>query len=109
MSKEDLDDLYHRRQTVRSLAKKYNVTESWLSRAVPERAPRRNNKKLLQIARKLYRRQILMETINGRHSIEQASNLMYVSERTVFRHLAKLRAELQEQTSPQQPQTTPTP
>lgn len=92
ISKELYDDLYHRRKTVREVAKILGVNENYLSHAIPERAPKRNPK-LLRATRRLYQDQIAREVIEGKHSIYVGAELAHVSQRTLYRRLAKLRAE----------------
>lgn len=90
MSKDLYDDLYNRRKTVREVAKILNISENYLSHAIPERAPKRNPK-LLKVTRRMYQDQIARETLEGKHTAAQGAELAFVSERTFFRRLAALR------------------
>ncbi len=90
MSKDLYDDLYTRRKTVREVAKIMNVSENYLSHAVPERAPKRNPK-LLKVTRRMYQDQIARETLEGKHTAKEGAELAFVSLRTFFRRLAQLR------------------
>jgi len=92
MSKDLYDDLYNRRKTVRDVAKILNVSENYLSHAIPERAPKRNPK-LLKVTRRMYQDQIARETLEGKHTTKEGAELAFVSERTFFRRLADLRAK----------------
>lgn len=92
IGKELYDDLYHRRKTVREVARILGVSENYLSHAIPERAPKRNPK-LLRATRRLFQDQIAREVIEGKHTIYKGAELAHVSERTFYRRLAKLRAE----------------
>lgn len=90
MPKDLYDDLYNRRKTVREVAKIMNVSENYLSHAIPERAPKRNPK-LLQVTRRLYQNQLALETLQGRHTVVQGAELAHVSERTFYRRLKALK------------------
>lgn len=92
MAKELYDDLYHRRKTVREVAKIVGVSENYLSHAIPERAPKRNPK-LLKATRRLFQDQIAREVLEGKHTIYKGAELAHVSERTFYRRLAKLRTK----------------
>lgn len=93
MTEQDKQDLFNRKQTVRDLARKYGVSENYLSHAMPDRAPKRSKGLLMQV-RRMYIKQIVRETHEGKHSIFAAASLICKSERTVFRLLAKHRQEL---------------
>lgn len=89
---EDLyEKLVNRRIKVKEAAKLLKVTPNWLSHAIPERAPKPKpiNSDLLRATRRLYRNQILKETVEGKHTITKAADLAHVSERTFYRMLKK--------------------
>lgn len=90
MPKDLYDDLYTRRKTVREVALTMDVSENYLSHAVPERAPKRNAK-LLKVTRRMYQDQIARETLQGKHTISQGAELAHVSERTFYRRLKDVR------------------
>lgn len=90
MPKDLYNDLYTRRKTVREVAKILNVSENYLSHAVPERAPKRNPK-LLKVTRRMYQDQIARETLQGKHTVKQGADLAHVSERTFYRRLKALK------------------
>lgn len=90
ISKDQYDDLFNRRKTVRQIAKELNVSENWVSHAIPERAPKRNPK-LLKATRRLFQDQIAREVIQGKHTVFKGSQLAHVSERTLYRRIQKLR------------------
>lgn len=85
------DKLVNRRIKVKEAAKILNVTPNWLSHAIPERAPKPQpgSSDLLLATRRLYRNQILKETVEGKHTVARASDLTHVSERTFYRMLKK--------------------
>jgi AraC-like DNA-binding protein len=92
ISEQQYYDLFNRRKTVRQVAKELGVTETYLSHAIPERAPKRNPK-LLLVTRRMYQEQIAREVLAGKHSITKGAELAHVSERTFFRRLAALKAK----------------
>lgn len=92
ITEQQYSDLFTRRRTVREIAKELNVSESYLSHAIPERAPKRNQK-LLKVTRRLYQDQVAREVIAGKHSVAKGAELAHVSERTFFRRLADLRSK----------------
>ncbi len=96
--KDVYEDLYHRRRTVRDIAKELGVTENYLTHAIPERAPKRNPK-LLKATRRLYQDQIAREVLQGKHTIFKGAELAHVSERTFYRRLATLKASLAQQSA----------
>lgn len=93
ISKDLYDDLYNRRKTVREVAATLGVSENYLSHAIPERAPKRNPK-LLKATRRLFQDQIAREVVQGKHTIFKGAKLAYVSERTLYRRIAKLKGEV---------------
>lgn len=89
--KDLYEDLFNRRVTVRKAAAILNVSETYLSRAIPERAPKRNTK-LLRITRRLYQDQVAREYLAGKHTAAEAANLAHVTLRTMYRRIAAVRA-----------------
>lgn len=88
--------LVNRRIKVKEAAAILNVTPNWLSHAIPERAPKKQpNSDLLRATRRLYRNQILKETVEGKHTVANGADLAHVSERTFYRMLRKYKNELQ--------------
>jgi AraC-like DNA-binding protein len=83
---QQLDDLYHRRITVRQLAKDLGYSESWLSKSLPARAPKRDPK-LLRKTRMEFQNAIVQRYLTQNISAKQAAALAYVSERTFYRRL----------------------
>lgn len=98
ITKEQYEDLYNRRRTVRAIAKELGVTENWLSHAITERAPKppNTNPKLLRATRLLYQNQVAREVLTGKYSIREAADLAFVSERTLFRRLKALKVQLED-------------
>ena len=90
MPKDLYDDLVNRRKTVREVAKVMGVHEAYLSHAIPERAPKRNIQ-LVRVTRRMYQDQLAREVLTGKRKILEAANMAHVSERTMFRRMAKLR------------------
>lgn len=94
MTKEQYEDLYNRRVTVRDMAKTLGVTENYLSHAVPERAPKRNPK-LLRATRRLFQEQLAREVIEGKHTVYAGAEIAHVSERTMYRRIEDVRAKIE--------------
>jgi len=93
VSAEQLDALYHRRITVRQLAKDLNYSESWVSKVLPARAPRRNPHTLKR-TRIEFQYQVVERYVNKQISAKQAAAQAFTSQRTFFRRLKAYRAAL---------------
>ena len=90
MTKEQYSDLVNYRRRIKDIAKELNVTANYLGKMVKERAPKRNPKVLKRV-RMLFQYQIAREILEGKHTIKEGSNIACISERTMFRRLAKVR------------------
>lgn len=90
MPAELKDDLYHRRKTVREVARIMGVTENYITHAMPERAPRKNPQ-LLKVTRRLFQNTIAQEILNKKHTVHAGAELAHISERTMFRRMAAIR------------------
>lgn len=84
------EDIFNRRITIRAAAKKLGVSESYLSRAIPERAPKRNVK-LLRVTRRLYQEQVAIECLAGKHSAADGALLAHITVRTMYRRIAAVK------------------
>lgn len=92
MSKQQYDDLYHRRKSVKQIAAELGVGPNYVSSSIPERAPK-SNPHLLKATRRLYQNQIAREVREGKHTVNEGASLACISERTMFRRLKDLDAE----------------
>ena len=92
MSKDQYSDLVNYRRRIKDIAKELNVTANYLGKIVKERAPKRNPKVLKQV-RLLFQDQIAREVLSGKHTIKEGASIACVSERTMFRRLAKVRED----------------
>ena len=90
ISKDQYDDLVNYRRRIKDIAKELGVTANYLGKMVKERAPKRNPKVLKRV-RLLFQYQIAREILGGKHTIKEGSNIACISERTMFRRLAKVR------------------
>ena len=90
MTKEQYSDLVNYRRRIKDIAKELNVTANYLGKMVKERAPKRNPKVLKRV-RMLFQYQIAREILEGKHTIKEGSGIACISERTMFRRLAKVR------------------
>lgn len=89
MPKDLYDDLFNRRKSVKEVAEILGVTANYLSHAIPERAPKRNPK-LLAKTRRMFQDQVAREVRENKHTVYEAAQIACVSERTMYRRLAKL-------------------
>lgn len=92
MTKEQYSDMVNYRRPIKDIARELGVTANYLGKMVKERAPKRNPKVLKRV-RMLFQYQIAREILAGKHSIKEGSSIACISERTMFRRLAKVREE----------------
>lgn len=91
-----LDDLRNRRVTTRALAKELGVTEGHLSRVFPGKIPSQaktvmQEKARLRKIRDDYRQSLAKQVVDGQLTVSQAAAQAYCHERTMFRHLKRIR------------------
>ena len=92
MTKDQYDDLVNYRRRIKDIARELNVTANYLGKMVKERAPKRNSKALKKV-RFLFQMQVAREILDGKHTVKDGSSIACVSERTMFRRMAKIKAE----------------
>lgn len=92
MTKEQYNDIVNYRRRIKDIAKELGVTANYLGKMVKERAPKRNPKVLKKV-RMLFQLQIAREILDGKHTVKEGSSIACVSERTMFRRLAKIKVE----------------
>jgi len=83
---QQLDALYNRTLTVRQLAKDLGYSESWVSKSLPARKPRRDPK-MLRKTRLEFQNQVVERYLNNQISAKQAAAQAFTSQRTFFRRL----------------------
>ena len=96
---DDLSDLYNRRVTTRALAKKYEVSEKWMSFLYPGKRPLAD-KKVKVKAKSAFREFHAKRVLRREVTTLQAAEAALVSYSTMRRIVLKLG---------QTPQSTPTP
>lgn len=92
ITSRQLHDLVNYRRRIKDIAKELGVTANYLGKMVKERAPKRNQRSLRKV-RNLFQLQIAREVLEGKHTIKEGASIACVSERTMFRRLAKVRAD----------------
>ena len=90
MSKDQYNDIVHRRRPVKDIAKELGVTPNYLGQVVKERAPKIDTKSLRKV-RMLFQMQVAREVLDGKHTTKEGASIACVSERTMFRRIAKAR------------------
>jgi hypothetical protein len=71
---------------VREIARELGVSENYLTKAIPERAPKKNYK-LLKVTRLLYQEQLARECIAKKLSAREAAQMANITLRTMYRRI----------------------
>lgn len=92
MTKDQYSDLVNHRRKIKDIARELGVTANYLGKMVKERAPKRNPKVLKKV-RLMFQMQVAREILAGKHTIKEGSSIACVSERTMFRRMARVKEE----------------